>query len=114
LRAPFQGIGPLPGFGFNILGGYLEGFRRSKAVYGGTLGVDTQAGAVLALRRNPEICNRLLHDQRAYHRMRFGRSANKSNIVAVFMLQQRTRMAIRDVAVQLSLAHVAALAGQEE
>jgi hypothetical protein len=48
--------------------------------------------------------------------MRFGRSAKKSNIVAVFMLQQRTRMAIRDVAVQLalSLAHVAALAGKED
>ena len=92
LRAPVQGVGPLPGFGFDEFGGYVEGFRSSKAVDCGPLGLDAQAGAMLALRRNPKICNRLLHVQRAYHRMRSGRSANKSNIVAVFMLQQRRQI----------------------
>ena len=92
MRAPVQGVGSLPGFGFDILGNYLEGFCSRKAVDCGPLGIDAQAGAVLALRRNPEICDRLLHVQRAYHRMRFGRSANKSNIVAVFMLQQRRQI----------------------
>jgi hypothetical protein len=84
LRAPFQGVGTLPGFGLNILGNYLEGFRGGKTIDCGPLGIDAQAGAVLALRRNPELCNRLLHVQSAYHRMRFGRSANKSNLVAIF------------------------------
>ena len=53
-----------------------------------TFDIAAKAGAVLALRRNPQIYNRALHDQRAYHRMPSGRSATSSNVVALFMLQQ--------------------------
>jgi hypothetical protein len=83
LRAPVQGVRALTGFGFDKLSRNSEGFASGEVIDGDPLGVQTQAGAVLALRRDSEICNHLLHDQRAYHRMRFGRSANKSNLVAV-------------------------------
>jgi hypothetical protein len=89
--ASVQSVRAPAGFGLNILGSYLERFRSRKAVYGGSLGVNAQAGAMLTLRRNPEICNRLLHVQTAYHRMPFGRSVIESNVIALFMLQQRRR-----------------------
>jgi hypothetical protein len=92
LRASVQGIAALAGFGFNILSGNHDGFGGRKSLDdGGALGIDAEAGAVLFLRRDPEICNRPLHDQTAYHRMAFGRSAKSSNIIAVFMLHQHRR-----------------------
>jgi hypothetical protein len=52
-----------------------------------------------------------LHDQRAYHRMPFGRSANQSNDIALFMLQQRRgtnsfHFALRHADTRGSGAHV--------
>jgi hypothetical protein len=38
------------------------------------------------LRGNPQIGDDLLHVQTAYHRMRTGRSAKSSNIIALFVL----------------------------
>src|SRR6267142_1642555 len=91
LRAPVQGVRALTSFSFDKLSRNSEGFASGEVIDSGPLGIKAEAGAVLALRRNPKICNRLLHVQSAYHRMRFGRSANKSNIVAVFMLQQHDK-----------------------
>jgi hypothetical protein len=62
--------------------------------------VQAEAGAVLALRRNPQVCNRALHDQRAYHRMPSGRSRLSSNVVALFMLQQHSERALASYRVE--------------
>jgi hypothetical protein len=75
-------------FGLNELGNDREGLGFGKSMNGRTLGVYAEAGALLSLRGNPQICDDPLHVQRAYHRLRFGRSANKSNVIAVFLLHQ--------------------------
>jgi hypothetical protein len=87
-RAPVQGVSALAGFDFDELGSNCERLGCGKALDGGPLGIKAKTRALLSLRGNPEICNRPLHDQRAYHRMACGRSANQSNLVAVFVVQQ--------------------------
>ena len=42
MRAPVQGVGALAGFGFNILGSDLEGFRSRKALDRGSLGASRE------------------------------------------------------------------------
>jgi hypothetical protein len=111
LRAPVQGVRALTSFSFDKLSRNSEGFASGEVIDSGPLSIKAEAGAVLALRRNPKICNRPFHDQRAYHRMPFGRSANQSNVIALFMLQQRRRtnsfhFALRHAAMCGSRAHV--------
>src|ERR1700688_2622182 len=103
-RAPVQGVSALAGFDFDELGSNCERLGCGKALDGGPLGIKAKTRAPLSLRGNPEICNRPLHDQRAYHRMRFGRSAIESNDIALFMLQQRTQSSFCDVALQRVLS----------
>jgi hypothetical protein len=53
------------------------------------LRLDAEAGSLLALRGNPQIGDHPLHVQTAYHRMRTGRSAKSSNVIALFCVAQR-------------------------
>ena len=78
-----------------------ESFAGGKSLDDCALGVQAEARAVLALRGNPQVCNRALHDQRAYHRMAFGRSAMSSDIIAVFELP----LALSKCAYEPSLRH---------
>jgi hypothetical protein len=75
---------PFARLGLNELGDDRKGLGLSKSLNGRTLGIYAKAGALLSLRRNPQICDDPLHVQRAYHRMAFGRSAIASDVLAVF------------------------------
>lgn len=52
---PVERITALPGFGLNVLSRDFEGFAGGKALNGGALGIEAESGAVLPLRRNPEV-----------------------------------------------------------
>jgi hypothetical protein len=54
---------------------------RGKSLNCGPLRIIPKAGSLLLPGRHSEIGDYALHDQRAYHRIPFGRSANQSNIV---------------------------------
>jgi hypothetical protein len=56
-------------FGLDVLSRDCEGSASGKSFDCCSLGFQAEAGAMLTLRRDPQVCNRPLHVQRAFHRM---------------------------------------------
>jgi hypothetical protein len=70
-------------FRFQVFANNRKPLGFGKPCDGGALGFEPEARALLPLRRNPQIGDRTLHVQTAYHRLRFGRSAKSSNLIAL-------------------------------
>jgi hypothetical protein len=60
LRSPVEGIAALPGFSLDIFTYDFEGLTGGKPLDSCPLSFKAEAGAVLALRGDPQTCNRAL------------------------------------------------------
>src|SRR5687767_2729457 len=81
LRPPIQRIGALAGLVFDVLADERQALGGCEFCDMGSLCLDAEAGSLLPPGGNPQVGNRALHVQTAYHRMRTGRSAKSSNVI---------------------------------